>query len=161
VSAGAARLRRAPWRHPALALAAGLLLGTLFICVVARPLRVAGSSMAPVLADGDVVATLVVPGAFRLVEEGDLVVARRPAAPRGGGPLLVKRVARIGGGTARPLFELAGDNEKASEDSRTYGPVPAEAIEGLVLFRLYPRPFGIGGRERRGGADRTPPRSGG
>ena len=33
---------------------------------------------------------------------------------------------------------LLGDNRAHSDDSRSYGPVPADAVEGIVKLRLWP-----------------------
>lgn len=101
------------------------------------PLRravVEGSSMAPTLRHGD---TVVV---WRLarVRPGQIVVARRPDRPD---LLVVKRARRLTAGG----WWLIGDNAGASDDSRVFGPVPAELVVGRVLWR-YPR--GVCARRR-------------
>jgi signal peptidase I len=35
---------------------------------------------------------------------------------------------------------VMGDNRADSVDSRTFGPVPLDAVAGQVTFRLWPRP---------------------
>ncbi|MEA2686818.1 MAG: mitochondrial inner rane protease subunit 1, partial [Actinomycetota bacterium] len=41
-------------------------------------------------------------------------------------------------------FWVMGDNRPVAEDSRQFGPIPESAIEGRVLFRVWP-PSGMGG----------------
>jgi type IV secretory pathway protease TraF len=59
---------------------------------------------------------------------------------------LVKRVRGIPGDVVdgRALgadeYLVVGDNESASTDGRSFGPVPREAIEGIVRFRYRPKP---------------------
>jgi len=103
---------------------------------VRGPLRrvlVRGPSMAPTLADGDVV--LVAPGLSP--RPGDVVLVRWASRPD---QLSVKRAVRPEGSA----WHVLGDFPDASTDSRTLGPV---AVEAVVLGRLSPRP----GRLPRGG----------
>jgi phage repressor protein C with HTH and peptisase S24 domain len=87
---------------------------------------VRGASMAPTLADGDVV--LALPGAR--VRAGQVALVRWASRP---GQLSVKRLALdLGEG-----WFAVGDAPTASTDSRTLG--AAEAL-GPVPFRLWPRP---------------------
>lgn len=89
--------------------------------------RVAGSSMAPTLRDGDCV--LVVRGVG--IVPGAVVVLRRPDRPD---LLVVKRlVRRLSRG-----WWVAGDNPSHSDDSRTFGVVPEALVEGRVLVRYWP-----------------------
>jgi len=104
----------------ALAVAAGGL-----ALLVARlrlfPVRVAGTSMAPSLLPGDVVAV-----AARLrPREGDIVVVRAR------GMEMVKRVARLRDGEIR----LEGDNRTASTDLS----LRSDDVAGVVLLRYRPR----------------------
>lgn len=92
-----------------------------------RRVRVVGESMLPTLAEGWFV--LVDPD--RVPEVDELALARHPE--RGDGLLVVKRVAAIGDDGR---FELASDNPDAGTDSRTWGPVPPDAIEGTVTLVL-------------------------
>jgi hypothetical protein len=93
--------------------------------------------MVPTLAEGD---RLLV-GYRRRPAPGDLVLARFPD-----GTLTVKRVdsarsTRVGG----PGWWLLSDNHEEGVDSRHRGVVADEAVLGVVLLRLWPRP----GRPRR------------
>ena len=96
---------------------------------VVRPRRVvvAGRSMEPTLSAGD---RLLV-GRTRPVRVGDVVALADPTNP---GRLIVKRV------TAVRLGEVVirGDNSDASIDSRTFGPVPVQAVLGKVIRRYGP-----------------------
>jgi nickel-type superoxide dismutase maturation protease len=90
---------------------------------------VSGPSMVPTLHHGDRV--LVRWGAR--VGQGDVVVARRPDRPD---LLVVKRAARPEGRG----WWLTGDNPFASDDSATFGAVPAVSILGRVFLRYRPFP---------------------
>lgn len=78
-------------------------------------------------------------------EEGDRVLAARIGRirpgdvvavpdPREGQRLLVKRVRSV----EEDLLELRGDNDQASTDSRTFGPVNRSAVAGKVVYRYWP-----------------------
>ncbi len=108
--------------------------------VVARPFRVevAGRSMEPTLQAGD---WLVATRAGR-VRRGSVVVLAHPD----GSFDLVKRVSAVPGDVvdgkrlASTEFLVAGDNRARSSDSRSFGAVAREDIEGVVRFRYRPRP---------------------
>jgi nickel-type superoxide dismutase maturation protease len=66
------------------------------------------------------------------VRPGQIVIARHPAEP---GMLLVKRAARH----ERGGWWLESDNPAAGAvDSRAFGAVPADLIEGRVLLVYWP-----------------------
>ncbi len=88
--------------------------------------------MLPVLAPGDRI--LVRYGAR--VRPGDLVVATLPD-----GTLAVKRaVSRRPLRDGRPGWWLLSEDPTVGVDSRHRGPVGDEAVHGVVLARLWPRP---------------------
>jgi nickel-type superoxide dismutase maturation protease len=87
---------------------------------------VRGPSMAPTLRAGD--ALLVRRGTR--IRAGDVVVARFRSRPH---LLVVKRAVREQDGG----WEVRGDNDLATDDSRGYG--VADVI-GRVFFRYWPRP---------------------
>lgn len=105
--------------------------------------RVAGASMAPTLADGDLV--VVVPARPDRLRVGDVAVVRDP---RDRARVTIKRVAALPGTYADLAGEVAevppghlavrGDDPAASTDSRRYGPVPFDAVEGRAVVRLWP-----------------------
>ncbi|MBW3663240.1 MAG: nickel-type superoxide dismutase maturation protease [Actinobacteria bacterium] len=99
--------------------------------------------MLPTLRPGDLVVTCPA----RRLRVGQLVVVRDP---RETSRTAVKRVVEV---TAAGV-EVRGDNPLASTDSRTFGPVPLEHVEAIVLFRW---PISRG---RRGGRVRSPRRWG-
>jgi nickel-type superoxide dismutase maturation protease len=106
---------------------------------VRSPLRrvlVTGPSMAPALRHGDQLLVDVRP-VRRPLRAGDVVVVQLPDRP-----LSVKRVTRV---VDEGHLWLEGDNPLGSTDSRDLGTVPADAVTGRVLGRLWPRP----GRVRR------------
>jgi phage repressor protein C with HTH and peptisase S24 domain len=72
------------------------------------------------------------PGQAVRVRPGRVVIARHPGWP---GMLLVKRAAR-----REPAgWWLASDNTGVGEvDSRSFGAVRPELIEGLVVLRYWP-----------------------
>lgn len=95
-------------------------------------IEIAGESMVPTLLPGDFV--LVDRRAYhgRVPRRGDIVIARDL---RDASRLLVKRVARV---DLHGMVWLEGDNGAASTDSRSFGPVPLENLEGRVVFRYWP-----------------------
>jgi signal peptidase I len=133
-----------------------------------EPVRVTGSSMAPTLAEGALLAVGPVTGAPR---RGQLVLVRRPGA---GDLELVKRVVGLPGERVRlagpglevdgrPLPEpwlppgprdldpvpfevrlgpdeylVLGDRRGASTDGRSFGPIRAQEVIGIVRFVYWP-----------------------
>lgn len=89
---------------------------------------VQGPSMAPTLRHGD--QMLVV--RRRSTKPGALVVVRLPDDR-----LAVKRLVRLVDGGA---LWVEGDNPFGSTDSRTLGPLPAGALVGSAIVRIWPRP---------------------
>jgi type IV secretory pathway protease TraF len=100
--------------------------------------EVSGGSMAPGLRHGD---WLIATRRGR-IRRGVVVVLAHPGRTLD----LVKRVAAVPGErvSGRMLgpdeFLVVGDNQAASIDGRTFGPVQGDAIEGVVRFRYWPRP---------------------
>ena len=95
-----------------------------------RRFRVSGSSMEPLLSNGDEV--LLDPRAYRRGSPvaGDLVVARHPYRRA---TQILKRVASV---DTTGHCELRGDNPAASTDSRSFGAVPLDAVVGKVVARF-------------------------
>jgi phage repressor protein C with HTH and peptisase S24 domain len=62
----------------------------------------------------------------------DIVLVRRPDRPD---VLMVKRVREVLGDGR---LWLAGDNPSYSDDSRVFGSVDADAVEGRVVWRYRP-----------------------
>ncbi|HEX5949293.1 MAG TPA: S26 family signal peptidase [Actinomycetota bacterium] len=124
-------MRRWPW-----AAAAGAAAAAAF----ARPFRVevAGESMMPTLRPGD---WLLATRGGR-IGPGSVVVLRHPGRALD----LVKRVRAVPGDEVEGRilgadeYLVVGDNESASTDGRRFGPIPREAIEGVVRFRYRPDP---------------------
>ncbi len=81
--------------------------------------------MVPTLLDGDQV--LIDPIAAPHV--GDLVVVHHPDESRS--VVLIKRVVAIG---AAGSLELRSDDPEAGTDSRSFGPVGADRLIGVVTF---------------------------
>src|ERR1700684_1971294 len=90
---------------------------------------VAERSMEPALRPGD----WLLVRRTRRIRAGQIVLARHPGPPD---PLIVERAARPvdGGGWLESDTRDAG-----AVDSRRFGPVPADLIEGRVLVRYWPR----------------------
>jgi signal peptidase I len=122
----------------------GILRRLPMLAIRRRPwcVAVAEESMAPTLAAGDWL--LLDPTPTRWPRRGSVVVIREP----GSGILVIKRIAagpgdrvRTGSGTlllAGDEAWLLGDNRDRSVDSRSYGPVPLEALVGRAWFRYAP-----------------------
>jgi nickel-type superoxide dismutase maturation protease len=91
-----------------------------------RRIRVRGPSMAPTLADGDVVLAR----RGRRPRAGEVVVVTWAARPE---QLSIKRAVRPDGDG----WCVVGDNELASTDSRELG---VAAVHGVIRWRMWPRP---------------------
>ena len=90
---------------------------------------VAERSMEPALRPGD----WLLVRRTRRIRAGQIVLARHPGRPD---LLIVKRAARLVDGG----WWLESDNPDAGAvDSRRFGPVPADLIEGRVLARYWHR----------------------
>jgi nickel-type superoxide dismutase maturation protease len=95
---------------------------------------VAERSMQPALQPGDWLLALRPARAGRppRIRPGQVVIARHPGRPD---VLLVKRAGR----RAAAGWWLESDNPGAGAvDSRSFGPVPPELVEGRVLLRYWP-----------------------
>ena len=90
--------------------------------------RVSGSSMTPLLEDGDVVLVDTEAFASKAPAEGDVVLVRHPYRRD---VALVKRVASVEDDGR--LF-LAGDCPAESTDSRSFGTVRADLVVGAVVL---------------------------
>jgi hypothetical protein len=90
--------------------------------------------MAPALLPGDWL--LLDPTGRRWPRPGSMVVIREP----GTGTLAIKRVAArgVGGELAPREAWLLGDAPADSIDSRTYGPLDADALVARAWFRYGP-----------------------
>ncbi|WZY80328.1 mitochondrial inner membrane protease subunit 1-like [Brassica napus] len=112
--------------------------------------HVQGPSMLPTLnLTGDVILAEHVSHRFGKIGLGDVVLVRSPTDPM---KMVTKRVLGLEGHRlsffADPLVgddsvNVVGDNVHASTDSRNFGPVPYDLIEGKALLRVWPlRCFG-------------------
>ncbi|MCC6388091.1 MAG: nickel-type superoxide dismutase maturation protease [Dehalococcoidia bacterium] len=92
---------------------------------------VRGVSMEPAFRDGDFV--VVDRAAYRRAapKAGQVVIATDPREPA---RTVVKRAAEV----TDTDVTLRGDNAAHSTDSRTYGPIPRDAVIGRVVFRYWP-----------------------
>lgn len=94
-------------------------------------IAIAGSSMEPTTLSGD----WWIVWRTRRVRERQMIAFRHPERPS---LMLVKRVVRpVDGG-----WWVEGDNPAGSDDSRTFGAVPVEALVGVLIWRYRrgPRP---------------------
>jgi nickel-type superoxide dismutase maturation protease len=65
------------------------------------------------------------------VRPGHVVLLRHPVRTD---LLLVKRIIRAEG----TGWWVEGDNPSASDDSREFGPIPAELVKGRLVWRYHP-----------------------
>jgi signal peptidase S26 family len=85
--------------------------------------------MVPALRDGDrLLVWLRAPRSTPPI--GRIVLVSLPDRP-----LSVKRLSAV---EPDGQIRVEGDNEFASTDSRSLGPLPTEALRGVVLLRLWP-----------------------
>ena len=119
-----------PARARSVAVRAVVLVAGTGLLIAARRFRrieVSGDSMRPAFEPGD---RLLVVAAVR-VREGQVVAL---PDPRCSDRLLVKRVQSV----RSRLVEVSGDNDRASTDSRHFGPVPSSSLVGRVVYRYAP-----------------------
>lgn len=89
--------------------------------------RIVGPSMEPAVRNGE----WWVVRRTSAVSAGDVVLMRHPERPH---LTVVKRLDhRVDGG-----WWVLGDNPDVSDDSRAFGSVPDDLIEGRLLFRYRP-----------------------
>lgn len=91
--------------------------------------RIVGPSMEPAVQNGE--WWLVRRGAR--ARPGDVVMMRHPERPH------LTVVKRLDHRTPEGWWVL-GDNPQMSDDSRQFGPVADELIEGRLMFRYRPMP---------------------
>ena len=127
-----------PWRSVIGALVLGSILALILLREVASPVRIEGSSMRPTLEDGSVCLVMWTARARREARVGSIVLASLPAAA--GGARVVKRIEDASGDAPQRRFTLAGDNGGLSRDSRAFGDVIEERVQGVLVARLFPRP---------------------
>lgn len=99
-----------------------------------KRLRVAGHSMLPTLRDGDEVLVDVTAYRQQAPQVGDIVWANHPLRTD---ISLIKRVSAV---TKNGRFFLSSDNQDPryfQKDSRHFGTVPREAINGRVCCRFF------------------------
>jgi nickel-type superoxide dismutase maturation protease len=96
-----------------------------------RVAEVSGPSMVPALRHGDrLLVWLREPR--RTPSIGVVVLVELPDRP-----LSVKRLVAV---ESDGRIKVEGDNELGSTDSRTLGSLPASALRGIAVARLWPRP---------------------
>ena len=88
--------------------------------------RVQGDSMLPTLKDGD--AVMIIP--TKSIERGDVVLADHPYKSS------VKILKRVSGIDREGRYSLTGDNPAESTDSRTFGSLSIEYIQGKAVCRV-------------------------
>jgi nickel-type superoxide dismutase maturation protease len=88
--------------------------------------RVQGDSMLPTLKDGDKVMILPT----KSIAPGDVVLASHPYKSS---VKMLKRVSEI---TDAGRYSLIGDNPAKSTDSRTFGSLSIECIQGKAVCRI-------------------------
>jgi len=94
-----------------------------------RRFRVNGSSMEPTYHEGDRIIAIRY-GVLCAPKAGDVAIVRDPRDGR----LLLKRLVRT---EPDGRFYAAGDNERASTDSKEFGALSRERIVAKVLWRYY------------------------
>lgn len=115
------------------------MIATAWACLRAKPSRVAieGPSMAPTLLPGDWVLVMTP----RRYHAGDVVVVEHPGRP---GYEMVKRLRAVPGDVVgeRRLgldeFWVEGDFERASTDSRHFGPVSRDELRAKAMLVYWP-----------------------
>lgn len=91
-------------------------------------IKVAGHSLDPLYQDGDFVLVSQIPILWQGIRPGDVVVFQHPRLGR-----LIKLVERLEDGH-RSVFVVGLD--AFSSDSRTFGAIPRERIQGKVIWHF-------------------------
>jgi signal peptidase I len=130
-----------------LALAITFVLVSLTVSFVAAPWVVEGASMEPTLLPGERVLIDLwsfrrgnpAPGQVVLVAgpDGRPIVKRVTTGPLPRDEVPFLSPFRAAEGT-EDWYEVRGDNQANSTDSRSFGPVPRSHFRGRVLFRYWP-----------------------
>ncbi|XP_037082495.1 mitochondrial inner membrane protease subunit 1-like [Pollicipes pollicipes] len=103
-----------------------------------------GPSMEPTISSHDVIVTEKISPLRQRIAAGDIVVVRSPSSPRHN---ICKRVTAVAGERVgargqhlvpRGHLWLEGDNAANSNDSRSFGAVPAGLVRGRALLKLWP-----------------------
>ncbi len=93
-----------------------------------RIIKVSGRSLDPAYRDGDYVLVSSLPILLRGIRPGDAVVFEHPRLGR-----LIKLVERLeAGGSSVYVIGL----DKFSSDSRTFGAIPRNLVEGKVIWHF-------------------------
>ncbi|KAL6991415.1 hypothetical protein U1Q18_009527 [Sarracenia purpurea var. burkii] len=123
-----------------------------YICT---PVQAKGPSMLPTInLTGDLLLAERISKRFGKVGPGDIVLVRSPENPR---KIIAKRVKGMEGDTVAYTISdrretvvvpeghiwIEGDNLHDSTDSRKFGVVPYDLIQGKVFWRIWP-PEGFG-----------------
>lgn len=95
-----------------------------------RLLKIRGSSLTPVIHDGDFVLVSKIPFLFRPLHSGDIVAFHHPEYGT-----MIKEVASVD--FERDEVVVLGTHPY-SVDSRRFGPVPRSAILGKVIWHIHP-----------------------
>ena len=98
--------------------------------IIARAIcriEVDGPSMEPTLLAGD----RIIVRRTKKVKVGNIVVVADPTDPA---ISLIKRVISISG----QALTIEGDNRGASRDSREFGPIAMELVQGRAVYRYFP-----------------------
>lgn len=86
-------------------------------------MRVMEIGMEPTLYEGDIIVYKPLRGRLHLLREDQIIVFTAKSS--------FQIVGRIKSITSSEI-EIRGDNEEASTDSRHYGAIPPESVEGIV-----------------------------
>ncbi len=108
-------------------LSKGNLLKSLFLLLIGsrRHCRVVGNSMRPAINKGDLIIYIPFKDQKDLLTEGLVVVLKHPIEKEN---LIVKRISKIDCSE----IEVLGDNESISIDSRQFGKIHKNQIQGIV-----------------------------
>ncbi len=93
-------------------------------------IKVSGDSLRPLSRDGDFVLVSRIPLLVRGIRPGDAVVFHHPRLGR-----LIKLVERLEDG-GRSVYVIGLD--AFSSDSRTFGTIPRNLIQGKVIWHFTP-----------------------
>lgn len=101
--------------------------------MILRLLKVRGHSLFPDFRDGDYILVAGTPFPSGKIRAGDVIVFRQP-----GYGLLVKRVQQV---VEDGLSFIVRGTQVESTDSRNFGPVQSDQVDGKVIWHIRQDPY--------------------
>lgn len=93
-----------------------------------RIIKVTGESLSPTYQEGDYVVVTTIPFFLARIKAGDVIIFNHVSYGK-----MIKKVSTVSAGGGE--FVVVGSHEN-SVDSRNFGTIPAESVEGKVIWHI-------------------------